>query len=388
VKREREELIDYLLGELPLEQSRDVAERIARDPDAAADRDLYEESLRLIRAAAATGWETRPGRARLVWLRPALAAAAVIALVVCGTYFLNGGHHAHTVYDPDGAVGYARAEETDAAGAVHAAATGTGITVRRGGVDIAAIGSDRDYPLGQGETVPLGSDIKTSAVGGARLDLPDGGIVFLRPLSTLRVRAHQQGGVALRLLDGVACTVAGPRPLHLAVHKTDLILRLRNGAALLRKRPSDAVALRGELFLLLEGGQRFRVPEAERLPAACAKAPATEPVRDDALDLDWYRDLVFQPGWHVEELTLDQDGRCTPTRCTGDAMLYLRLVPPAAGPLRISFGGEAREFVLHRDSELRLRLRLRDLGPGPVLQVTPAAGLKEARILQATPRSE
>ena len=115
MRREREELIDYLLGELPLEQSRDVAERIARDPDAAADRDLYEESLRLIRAAAATGWETRPGRARLVWLRPALAAAAVIALVLGGTFFLNGGHHAHTVYDPDGAVGYARAEETDAA---------------------------------------------------------------------------------------------------------------------------------------------------------------------------------------------------------------------------------------------------------------------------------
>jgi hypothetical protein len=386
VRREREELIDYLLGELPLERSRDVAERIARDPDAAADRDLYEESRQLIRTAAAAGWETRRGRARLVWLRPALAAAAVIALVLFGTFLLSGGHHAHTVYDPDGAVGYARGEETDAAGAVYAPATGEDIAVRAGNVDIAAIGSDRDYALGQGETVPLGSDVKTSAEGGARLDLPDGGIVFLRPLSTVRVRTHQQGGIALRLLDGVACTVAGPRPLHLAVHETDLILRLRSGAALLRKRPADAVALRGELFLLLENGQRFRVPEAERLPAACAKEPATEPVSDEELDLDWYRDLVFQPGWQVEELKLDEDGRTTP-RCTArDAMLYLRLVPPAAGTLRISFDGEPREFALHRDSELRLRLRLRDLGPGPVLQVTPAEGLMEARILAAKPR--
>ena len=67
-------------------------------------------------------------------------------------------------------------------------------------------------------------------------------------------------------------------------------------------------------------------------------------------------------------------------------MLYLRLVPPAAGALRISFGGEAREFTLRRDSELRLRLRLSDLGPGPVLQVTPAAGLEEARVFGAKPR--
>jgi hypothetical protein len=389
VRREREELIDYLLGELPLERSREVAERIARDPETASERDLCEESLSVIRAAAAAGWEARQGRARLVWLRPALAAAAVIALVVAGTFFLNGGHHAHTVYEPDGAVGYARAEETDALGMVFAPPRGDEITVRLGKVEIAAIGSDRDYPLEPGETVPLGSDVKSTAEEGARLDLPDGGIVFLRPLSTVRIRAHQQGGTALRLLDGVACTVAGPRPLHLAVHETDLILRLQSGAALLRKRPAEAVALRGKLLLLLENGQRFEVPEAERLPAACAKAPATKPIRDAELDLDWYRDLVFRPGWHVEELTLDEDGRCTPTPCTDPgAVLYLRLVPPAAGALRISFGGEAREFVLRRDSELRLRLRLRDLGPGPVLRVTPFAGLEEARVFAAKARSE
>jgi hypothetical protein len=308
---------------------------------------------------------------------------------VAGTFFLNGGHHAHTVYEPDGAVGYARAEETDALGMVFAPPRGDEITVRLGKVEIAAIGSDRDYPLEPGETVPLGSDVKSTAEEGARLDLPDGGIVFLRPLSTVRIRAHQQGGTALRLLDGVACTVAGPRPLHLAVHETDLILRLQSGAALLRKRPAEAVALRGKLLLLLENGQRFEVPEAERLPAACAKAPATKPIRDAELDLDWYRDLVFRPGWHVEELTLDEDGRCTPTPCTDPgAVLYLRLVPPAAGALRISFGGEAREFVLRRDSELRLRLRLRDLGPGPVLRVTPFAGLEEARVFAAKARSE
>lgn len=386
MRREREELIDYLLGELPLEQGRGVAERIARDPDTAADRDLYEESLRLIRAAAAEGWETRHGRARLVWLRPALAAAAVIALVVCGTFLLNGGHHAQTVYDPDGAVGYARAEETDAGGAVFLPAHGDTITVRAGEVEVAAIGSDHDYALGQGETVALDSDVKTSAESGARLDLPDGGIVFLRPLSTLRVRAHQQGGIALRVLDGVACAVAGPRPLHLAVHETDLILRLRNGAALLRRRPADAVALRGDLSLLLENGKRFPVPEAERLPAACAKEPATEPIADEDLDFDWYRDLVFLPGWQVEELELTEAGRTTPRCRRPDAMLYLRLVPPAAGTLRVSFGGEPREFSLRPDGELRLRLRLGDLGPGPVLAVTPAAGLEEARILLAKPR--
>ena len=179
MKREREELIDYLLGELPPERSREMAERIARDPEAASERDLCEESLKVIRAAAATGWEARRGRARLVRLRPALAAAAVIALVVAGTFFLNGGHHAHTVYDPDGAVGYARAEETDALGAVVAPPRGDGITVRVGKVEIAAIGSDRDYPLEPGETVPLGSDVKSTAEGGARLDLPDGGIVFI-----------------------------------------------------------------------------------------------------------------------------------------------------------------------------------------------------------------
>jgi hypothetical protein len=387
VRREHEELIDYLLGELPLDRSREVAERIARDPDAAADRDLYEESLQLIRAAAATGWEARRGRARLVWLRPALAAAAVIALVVTGTFLLNGGHHAHTVYDPDGAIGYARAEETDAAGAVRVPPTATEVVVRTGSVEVAVIGSESWYTLGPGETVPLGSDVKTPAEGGARLDLPDGGIVFLPGLSEVRVRAHQRGGIALRLLHGATCAVAGPRPLYLAVHETDLILRLRAGAALLRRRPTDAVALRGELDLLLENGRRFRVPEAERLPAACAKEPATKPVGDDELELDWYRDLVFEPGWHVEELKLDADGRCKPRWCTGpDTMLYLRIVPPASGTLRISFGGEPREFALRADSELRLRLRTADLGPGPVLQVTPAAGLKEARVFGAKPR--
>jgi hypothetical protein len=387
VRREHEDLIDYLLGELPLERSREVAERIAHDPEAAAERDLYEESLRLIRAAAAPGWEARRGRARLTWLRPALAAAAVIALVVFGTFLLDGGHHAHTVYDPDGALGYARAEETDAAGSVFAPARGDDVTVRTGKVEVAAIGSDRDYPLETGETVPLESDVKSTAEDGARLDLPGGGIVFLQPFSTVRLRARHRGGIALRLLDGAACAVSGPQPLHLAVDETDLILRLRDGAALLCRRPAEAVALRGELLLLLEDGKRFRVPEAERLPAACAKRPATEPIRDEELNLDWYRDLVFQPGWCVEDLKLDADDRCKPTWCTGPgAMLYLRLVPPATGTLRVSFGGEAREFALRRDSELRLRLRLSDLGPGPVLQVTPAAGLKEARVFGVKPR--
>jgi hypothetical protein len=386
VKREREELLDFVLGELDPERGRHVAERIARDPEAAADRDRYEEAVRLVRAAAAAGWEAPArGRARLYRLRPALAAAAIIAAVALGIFLTSGRHHPATVYEPDVALGYARAEETDARGAVREPSTAQSCRLRLGEVEIAAIGSDRDYPLRRDEPIPLESEVKNSAEGGARIDLPDGGILFLGELSTVRLRRHRQGGLALRLLDGAACTIAGRRPLHLAVDGTDLLLRQESGAALLRKRPAEVVALRGDLLLLLEEGRRFRVPEAERLPAACAKEPATTAVRDEELDLDWYRNLVFAH-WKVQELKLDAAGRSGMLGAGPEAMLYLRLVPPATGTLTITYGAEPREFALHREVPLRLRLRLSDLGPGPTLVVAPVQGLKEARLLEVEPR--
>jgi hypothetical protein len=62
------------------------------------------------------------------------------------------------------------------------------------------------------------------------------------------------------------------------------------------------------------------------------------------------------------------------------------VAPKRAGKLKVSFGGEPRAFALRRGVPFRLRLCLADLGPGPVLEVDPGDGIKEARLLDATPR--
>ena len=69
MKKEREELIDFLLGELPAEEARTVAGRISENPSTASERDELVQAIGLLRAAAAQGWEAKPA-ARLRWLRP------------------------------------------------------------------------------------------------------------------------------------------------------------------------------------------------------------------------------------------------------------------------------------------------------------------------------
>jgi len=383
MRPEREELIDFLLGELPAERHHAVADRVAGDPEAAAERDRLAEALAVLRVAAAEGWEAPPARARrLRLLRPALAAAALL-LVALGFLLLRGT--ADRVYEPDGAYGYLLPEETDARGRVPEPSTAPEYLLRAGAATVSALGSERDFPLQPGESFPADSDLKTPADSAARVDLPGGGILFLAPLTTVRLRLHQDGGAALRLMDGVACTVAGGTPLHLAVHETDLLLRQTSGAALLRETPAEVITLRGDLELLLAGNTTFRVPPGERLPAACAAAPRTVPATGDELELQWYRDLVYRTS-RSEDVAWERPGLSRPLAYGPDTLVYLRFAPTARGTLRLSFGGEPRTFDLRAGAPLELRLRLKDLGPGPQLELAPADALKAARLFEAVPR--
>jgi hypothetical protein len=386
VKPERAEFLDFLLGELPPERARVVAERIVADPAEAEERDRCMTTLAAIRAAAAVGWEAPPARPRLRLLRPALAAAAAILVVATGLWFVNReAFHPATVYEPDGAIGYLLAEEVDSAGAVRVPAKGDGFTLRAGAAEAGAIATDRTFPLKVGDAVARDTVFETPADSGARLDLPDGGILFLGNLSTVHIREHQSGDVALRLMGGAAATVVGTRPLHLAVDGTDLLLEQESGATFLRHQPGEAVCLRGKLFLRLAEGGRFPVPPAERLPAACAKEPATAVATIDDLDLDWYDALVYRRCERTE-IKWERPGRPTPLRAGEDTRLYLHLAPKRSGKLTVKFGGEPRTFTLRSGVPFRLRLRLADLGPGPVLEVDPTGDIKEARLLDATPR--
>jgi hypothetical protein len=379
VKQDHERLIDLLLHELEAGEARDLEARLDADPALAERRDEYARAIDLVREAADEGWQAP--RSRLVWLRPAVAAAAVV-LVVVGLFLMSGGPAAdETHFAPDTIFGYLRAEETNAAGQVPEPSTATQITLRAGLLEVAAIGSERAYALAEGEVIQPGTELRSQADSRVRVDLPHGGILFLGPVSTVQVRTRPDGATALRLKGGVACTVAGGRAVHLAVDGTDLLLRQNAGAAFLRFSPPEAVNLRGSLTLRHERGVEFDVPEGERLPAACANDPRTVPVTDDELALDWYRDLVYRE-WRVERVEWERPGVSRPLQAGADTLLYLRLVPLRNGELELG----ARRFGLRRGGTLELRLPLADVLADGRLVVQPADAIREARLFEARSR--
>ncbi len=374
---DRERLIDFLLGELPGEEARAVEQRAAVDAGESVQLERYREALDILRSAAAEGWEARR---RWHVLRPALAAAAVLAIAFT-IFFANGAPIGpRAVYEPDQAYGYLHAEETDAAGNVREASTVTECTLRVGAVEIAAIGSERSFPIAPGTVIPLDSEIALTADTGAHIDLPHGGILFLGPVSTVHLRSRPDGETALRLMQGMACTVVGTRTIHLAVDTSDLLLRQESGATLMRRGPDEIVCLRGDVQLRYDTTRLFPVPPGERLPAACANDPQTKPVKDTELGLDWYRELVYSHH-RVEVIEFSK-----PLQTGPSTMLFLRFVPRASGEVSIRYGGAARTFTVRKAVELTLRLRFADLGPGPMLEVTPSNAVAEARLFEAIPR--
>jgi hypothetical protein len=368
--RERDDLLDHLLGELDPERAREVRARIARDPELAAQRDAYAEALELLREAARAGWEAPAARRRMRLLRPVLAAAAVL-LVAAGLLWLGGGVPRDAVYEPDEAYGYLLAEETDSAGRVPVPSTTGEPRVAAGTVDVAPLGSPEAHALGRGATFAFDTSIRARAGGAARVDLPRGGILFLDDGAHVALRRHQDGGTAMRVLDGTAAIVAGRAMVHVAVEGTDLILAVRDGAALLRATPAEAICLRGELRLVLGGGARFTVPPGRRLPAACAREPETAPATPRDLDLDWYRELVYGGGaW--TEVAWEEPGRSAPIVADRGTLLYVEIEPAESGRLEVAFGAEPRVFALRAGRTFRLRLPLHDLGPGDRLTIDPA----------------
>jgi len=366
VNRDREELFDFILGE--------GAEPSCRDPEAEA---RIRAAIDALRAAAAEGWGVR-GR-RLPLLRPALAAAAVLLVAVLA--FLLNRAAPRAVYEPDMAFGVLLPEETDASGLAPGAPPVSVPTMRAGKATLSPLGGARADPLASGDEIPYDSEVKTPADEGARIDLPQGGILFVGPLSTVRLRRHEAGGPALRLLEGVAATVAGAGPLNLAVHETDLLLRQESGALLLRQTPGEVIAMRGETELMLGGGKLFRVPPGERLPAACVREPFTTPATATELDLDWYLALAYGGG-SLADVTWEKPGTSEPLRAPRGTMVFLRLEPVANGQAEVSFGGATRSFELDAGQPLALRFRLEDLGPGPHLVVSPASAIRESRLFR------
>lgn len=385
--RPGEELIDFLLGELSPEREREVARRIADDPGFAAERDRLVEAQALIRAAAAEGWEESAApeqpAARIRWLRPIAAAAAVLMLAVLPFVLRAKPSHAHRVFEPEAAYGYLLPEETDSQHFVLVASTATQFLFRAGKCAISPMGSEQEFPLGMGEEIAPDSDLNTPVESGARIDLPNGGILFLGPLSTIRMRMRDDGRAALRLLAGSAATVVEGEPLHLGIEDSDLLMVQESGAAFVRRTGGrDAICLRGDLWLQLADGGRFRIPPGERLPSACAKAPETARITTDDIDLDWYRSLVYEDS-RIEPVTWAEPGRSIALETSDDDLLYLRALAHAGTTLRIAFGGSEREYRLDRGCPFELRIPIRELGPGPVLTVEPAEAIREARLFSA-----
>ncbi len=375
-----DDLIDLLLGELPPEREAELR----RDPALPSRLRPYEEAIALLRAATAEGWEACAPRRRSAWARRLVPLAAV--LLVGLLLFLMDGRprHRSRIFEPDGAFGELRPEETDAAGRVLDPSTASRPTLRTGAVEIAALGAKRRFPVAVGAPIPLDCEITTSAEGGARIDLPGHAILFLGPLSAVHLRARPDGAGALRVAGGVACTVTEGGPLHIAVDDSDLLVVQRSGAAFFRHSPAEAVCLRGELLLDVSPGRTFPIPPCERLPAACVADPETVPASDDELGLDWYA-VLARPGRQIDDLPWVSRLRSASLAVGAETLLYLRFHGNGSGTLRLSFGGPAREFSLSKGADLELRLRLADLGPGPVLELSHAP--REARLFTPGPRA-
>ena len=380
-----EQHIDLLLGELGGDEALELEQRLGDDPELAARQRTYLASLDLIREAAADGWTAKRGR--IAWLRPAIAAAALLMVAVT-LFLLNRSTPGdRRVFVPDGAYGYLQAEELDRAGNVADPRSAVAqITVRSGTLEVAAIGSERSHMVRPGDILQPEHELRSGAEAGVRIDLPHGGILFLGPVTTVQLRRRDDGETALRLKGGMACTVAGARPIHLAVDGTDLLLRQEQGAASLRFSPPEVVNLRGTVRLRRDEQRLFDVPVGERLPAACTNDPRTVPVTDDQLGLDWYRDIIYARH-RVECIEwLRPQRRSTAIRFGPRTLLYLRVVPNSNSTLRLRFGAKPRDYQLRAGAPLELRLRLEDLGPGPHLELEHDATIHAARIVEFEPK--
>ena len=384
-----EELIDYLLGELPEERAREFEAALADDDALRRELELYDESRRVIRLMASEGWNNRPwGRRRV---RRLYRAAAVLFIAVTVFLLTRGNGVQANIYEPDVRLGYLRAEEPDAAGQVPSPAAGGDYAVREGNVVVAPFGSPQEFPLTAGDTIAPESEVSVVNGEAARIDLPKGGILFLGPLSIVVLRERDDGHAAVRVISGVVALVAGDGPVHVAVDRTDLLIDVDDGACLARQSPPEVVCLRGSSYLRVAEKERFRIPESHRIPANCAHAPVTFSVTDEELDLDWYRSLVYR-SWRVESIDfkrLDDDFVARLAAVSDQTLLYVRVVPTESGHVELSFGGETRSYPVRKDHTLRLRLKLSDLGDGPRLRLAlpgHESGLKEARLVDAVPR--
>jgi hypothetical protein len=381
----RSDLIDFLLGELPEDRATAFEQRLVAEPDLAREAERYRDALGILREAATESEWAPAGNPMLRLVVRSTMVAAALLLVALGIFWMDrGGDATDRIFEPDGVYGVLLPEELGADGSTRPAPDldGDGYRLRRGAVNVSAIGAREAHALAIGDAVLEESELTCGSVGGAYLSLPHGGMLFLRPLSTVQLRNRKDGRVALRLLSGVAATVVGREPMHVAIDGTDLLLTQHSGAALLRHQESDALCLRGELDLHVETGERWRVPSGHRLPAACAHAPESQPFRAERLELDWCAALVGQAARH-RTIRLDARGRSEPLRPGKGALLYLCARSREALDLRVTFGdGEGRSFEVRGGKPLEVRIPIASLGDGPTLRVEPPHAVKLLRLLE------
>ncbi len=369
---ERDQLLDFVLGELTPQEAEAIEAELAAQPASprAHERDSIVAAMGLIREAASLGWETEP-RGKITtmrWLKPALAIAAVLAIGFTLLITQGNGHAPRVIYEPDMAHGYLLPEETDAAGASRDHGIGEAYTLRAGEATVASVGSTQEFPLAAGQPVPSESEIRTTDA--ARIDLPHGGVAFAAPFTDVRVRRHDNGDAALRLMRGSLCVVVGSRPVHMAVHGTDLLLEQKSGASMLRTTESDALCFRGTLELKQANQDTFRIPEGSRLPSACAREPITSLIRYNRVNLDWYFELVYGATETVTVVEFQKPGVSAPIDAPAGALLYLSVLPNHTGVIRVSFGeGAPRKLAVVKGERLRVRIPLHTLGKGPVLRI-------------------
>jgi hypothetical protein len=344
-------------------------------------------------AAATSG----PRRGQLLSLLSRVGAvAAVLTLIATAAFWATRDDLLRVrVYDSSAVYGVLLPEELGPEGEIRPRAiqaergtsdslgAGNGYSLRSGTVFVSAIGATEVHSIGAGEPLLEESEIRCGAEGGAHIDLPDGGQLFLPRLSTVQIRRRKDARVALRLLNGSAATVVGRKPIHLAVDGTDLLLTQHEGAAYLRTAESDVTCFRGRLQLHLANGERWTLPAGERLPAACARTPESEPIRIEDYQLDWYDQMLGQRR-RRETVEFDDEGRSKELALGKQTQLYLAVNAPEDTTLSVQFAdGKTRTFELNAGRTLELRLALGgSAATRGVLKVTPRSAVRAARLLE------